>query len=246
MSFTEACRPLFHPGYFIPGWHQNPHLQTAQYVRILRARGETLAPLDYLAIDAFVLQCRLSRGLFKRWPHDQPDPERYSNNISHDELMAIAYLGWVLGRPWARGIYEYGRRHWFAYESHTPERLTPFELFRFNLNRIFDFRAFVKLCMGERPSLLQEWLWCRQMMRRADNPDLTNISGRILGWLQLEVVDACGTPRMKRTAARFREKLSRNYPGGPAELLAGYYHPGAGYPGAPTPHPYGIYAPMVF
>jgi predicted DNA-binding transcriptional regulator AlpA len=241
MNFREACDSLRHRDFKIVGWDQNPHLFTAEYVRICREIGEEIPEWERDIICRFIEACRVPGylGLFKRWPTDTVDPVNYSNNISHDELLAISYLAWCFNQPWAKDIYRYGKSKWFVFESHTPEKTSLFEFFRFNLNRILDFRTFLKLCMGLEPSWIQEKLWIWRMLSRVKNPDKTNISGRILGWLQLEVILKEGTPDMIDAAEEYRERMQKDYPGGPRQILAGYFY-------REPNHPFGKFAPTTF
>lgn len=210
MTFVEACQPLRN-SYGTVGWGNNPHLFCAQFIKILFDRKKQLDMLDWIQTKEFIQSCEIEPGLYGRWPNDH-------GQVSHDELRGIAYLSWKLDFTHALSIVLYGNKTDWVFNSQSPSDESP----RFWLGRMIDFEPMVRAAARMPVSLWKQLLWTISALASAYGKD-SGVSGRIMTWIDLEIVDQDRYPLMQLGAYLFRSKMKKRYPGGPKELL-GIYH----------------------
>lgn len=191
----------------------NYHLFTAHFFNLRRVRNETPHPNDIGAYAQFLAGC-MNFGIPARFP----GRTWKGQDISHDEIMAIAWMRWGCPKAeWAFDPLEWGRNHSWCYNLQEPSKFA----WRFWYYRQLDFVPFLKACAGEKLSKFDQVTWAVQVNLNAKDAR-ENTSGKLLRYLQFSVMEGKGC-LVDRAIADWKESIKHMYPRGVKEIFEIYF-----------------------
>lgn len=188
----------------------NYYLFTAHFYNLQLILG---MPANVENSVKFLAKC-MSFGLPARFPGRTEERQ----DISHDEIMAIAWMRWGCPKAeWAFDPLEWGRNHSWCYNLREPSKFA----WRFWYYRQLDFVPFLKACAGEKLSKFDQVTWAVQVNLNAKDAR-ENTSGKLLRYLQFSVMEGKGC-LVDRAIADWKESIKHMYPRGVKEIFEIYF-----------------------
>jgi len=186
----------------------NHHIINAIHYTILNREGE-LTEQDREIADKYIEACMERPGIFNR------APDKFDHQ-AHDDYIGIACTSSLLSLPFIGYINDNKLR----YYDNTEESIK----FEFkNWHGRFPWAIMTyRVCGGLSVNILLQLAFCIYLYINIGNKDLTDTSGKILRWLQIEAVK--GKYKLVDYFIKmWHTDVMKDYPGGMGDVMGIYY-----------------------